>query len=230
MIYFFSVIIASLGAYAFLLLGFLGDKEFPKPLSSKEEKEYFTKLKEGDKTARNVLIEHNLRLLAYVAKKYKNSAIDYEDLISIGTIGLCKAVDKYDIDSGTKFSTFAITCIKNEVLMVLRHDSKVPLTKSLDEPMEGDDGGKEMKLIDSIIDETVDLEIDYETKEKVEKILESFKTSLTDFESKVLKMRYGIKTGKPMTQQEIADKTGFSRSYISRLESDAVRKIKDNIS
>jgi len=229
MIYFFSIVIASLGAYAFFLLGFLGDKEFPKPLSSKEEKEYFIKLKNGEKSARNTLIEHNLRLLSYVAKKYKNSGIEYEDLISIGTIGLCNAVDKYDMNCGIKFSTFAITCIKNEVLMVLRHDGRIPISKSLNEPMETDDGGKEMKLIDSIIDETVDLEGDYERKEKVQKILKSFESNLTDFEEMVLKMRYGIKTGKPMTQQEIANETGFSRSYISRLESDAVRKIKESI-
>ena len=202
-------------------------KTFPKPLSHGEEKLYLKRCKEGDQTARNMLIEHNMRLVAHVVKKYQCQDYDTEDLLSAGTIGLIKAVNTFDVDKGSRLATYAARCVENEILMLLRTGKKRAKEVSLFEPIGTDKDGKTVSLVDVIEMEnpkTIDqLILDQDIKE----LYQAFDQKLTENEKQVISMRYGLFKGKEHTQREVAGVLGISRSYVSRIEKKAIGKLRE---
>lgn len=202
-------------------------KTFPKPLSHGEEKLYLKRCKEGDQTARNMLIEHNMRLVAHVVKKYQCQEYDTEDLLSVGTIGLIKAVNTFDTDKGSRLATYAARCVENEILMLLRAGKKRAREVSLFEPIGTDKDGEAVNLVDVIEMEnprTIDqLILDQDIRE----LYEAFDTCLTESEKQVVTMRYGLFREKEHTQREVAGVLGISRSYVSRIEKKAIGKMRD---
>lgn len=202
-------------------------KIFPKPLSHGEEKLYLKRCKEGDQTARNMLIEHNMRLVAHVVKKYQCQDYDTEDLLSAGTIGLIKAVNTFDVDKGSRLATYAARCVENEILMLLRAGKKRAKEVSLFEPIGTDKDGETVSLVDVIEMEnpkTIDqLILDQDIKE----LYQAFDQKLTENEKQVISMRYGLFKGKEHTQREVAGVLGISRSYVSRIEKKAIGKLRE---
>lgn len=202
-------------------------KTFPKPLSHGEEKLYLKRCKEGDQTARNMLIEHNMRLVAHVVKKYQCQDYDTEDLLSAGTIGLIKAVNTFDVDKGSRLATYAARCVENEILMLLRAGKKRAKEVSLFEPIGTDKDGETVSLVDVIEMEnpkTIDqLILDQDIKE----LYQAFNQKLTENEKQVISMRYGLFKGKEHTQREVAGVLGISRSYVSRIEKKAIGKLRE---
>ena len=202
-------------------------KTFPKPLSHGEEKLYLKRCKEGDQTARNMLIEHNMRLVAHVVKKYQCQDYDTEDLLSAGTIGLIKAVNTFDVDKGSRLATYAARCVENEILMLLRAGKKRAKEVSLFEPIGTDKDGETVSLVDVIEMEnpkTIDqLILDQDIKE----LYQAFDQKLTENEKQVISMRYGLFKGKEHTQREVAGVLGISRSYGSRIEKKAIGKLRE---
>ena len=202
-------------------------KTFPKPLSHGEEKLYLKRCKEGDQTARNMLIEHNMRLVAHVVKKYQCQDYDTEDLLSAGTIGLIKAVNTFDVDKGSRLATYAARCVENEILMLLRAGKKRAKEVSLFEPIGTDQDGETVSLVDVIEMEnpkTIDqLILDQDIKE----LYQAFDQKLTENEKQVISMRYGLFKGKEHTQREVAGVLGISRSYVSRIEKKAIGKLRE---
>lgn len=202
-------------------------KTFPKPLSHGEEKLYLKRCKEGDQTARNMLIEHNMRLVAHVVKKYQCQDYDTEDLLSAGTIGLIKAVNTFDVDKGSRLATYAARCVENEILMLLRAGKKRAKEVSLFEPIGTDKDGETVSLVDVIEMEnpkTIDqLILDQDIKE----LYQVFDQKLTENEKQVISMRYGLFKGKEHTQREVAGVLGISRSYVSRIEKKAIGKLRE---
>lgn len=226
---FFSSLL-SLFAKLLFLTGRVETKNvFEKPLSQTEEREYFEKMKNGDKQAEEVLIKHNLRLVAHIAKKYKNSSIDMEDLISIGSIGLMKAIKTFTYDKGNSFSTYASRCIANEILMTFRSDKKEALSVYLDDIISVDKDGNNLSLYEILKDNSEPIDIQVENKiiyKKIEKIIYK---NLSERERDIIISRYGL-CGKPQkTQIELANEMNLSRSYISRLEKKALSIIKINL-
>ena len=201
-------------------------KTFPQPLTAKEEQDYLKKLKEGDLQARNILVERNLRLVAHIVKKYQGPEEDTEDLISIGTIGLIKAVVTFNSAKGNRLAAYASKCIDNEILMYLRAKKKCSKEVSLYEPIGTDREGNEIKLYDVIESEEVDVPEKMYLKENIQKLYEKVETELSPREKLVLKMRYGLYDGEEYTQREIASQLGISRSYVSRIEKSAVKKLR----
>lgn len=202
-------------------------KTFPKLLSHGEEKLYLKRCKEGDQTARNMLIEHNMRLVAHVVKKYQCQDYDTEDLLSAGTIGLIKAVNTFDVDKGSRLATYAARCVENEILMLLRAGKKRAKEVSLFEPIGTDKDGETVSLVDVIEMEnpkTIDqLILDQDIKE----LYQAFDQKLTENEKQVISMRYGLFKGKEHTQREVAGVLGISRSYVSRIEKKAIGKLRE---
>ena len=202
-------------------------KTFPKPLSHGEEKLYLKRCKEGDQTARNMLIEHNMRLVAHVVKKYQCQDYDTEDLLSAGTIGLIKAVNTFDVDKGSRLATYAARCVENEILMLLRAGKKRAKEVSLFEPIGTDKDGETVSLVDVIEMEnpkTIDqLILDQDIKE----LYQAFDQKLTENGKQVISMRYGLFKGKEHTQREVAGVLGISRSYVSRIEKKAIGKLRE---
>ena len=202
-------------------------KTFPKPLSHGEEKLYLKRCKEGDQTARNMLIEHNMRLVAHVVKKYQCQDYDTEDLLSAGTIGLIKAVNTFDVDKGSRLATYAARCVENEILMLLRAGKKRAKEVSLFEPIGTDKDGETVSLVDVIEMEnpkTIDqLILDQDIKE----LYQAFDQKLTENDKQVISMRYGLFKGKEHTQREVAGVLGISRSYVSRIEKKAIGKLRE---
>lgn len=207
----------SLTALAVSFVGYISNSAFPDPLTEDEEAAYLQSFWRGDKEARSVLIERNLRLVAHIAKKFEGSGEDQDDLISIGTIGLIKAVNTYDPGKGTKLATYAAKCIENEILMYMRTLKKTHGEVSLFDPIGVDKEGNEVTLLDILgtdpdaVAESVENGYEYE---RIRRHLER----LDDREREVLEMRYGILGGLRRTQREIAKKLGISRSYVSRIE------------
>lgn len=200
-------------------------KTFPKPLSAREEKEYLERCNEGDQLARDVLIERNMRLVAHVVKKYQSPDYDIEDLLSVGTIGLIKAVNTFKVDKGSRLATYAAKCVENEILMLFRASKKLSKEVSLFEPIGVDKDGEAVSLVDIIEmenKETIDTMI---LKQDVKELYEAFDSSLSDTEKTVIRMRYGLFRGKEHTQREIAAQLGISRSYVSRIEKKALEKL-----
>ena len=199
---------------------------FPKPLSAEKEAEAFRRMAEGDDTARGELIEHNLRLVAHVVKKYYSPNVDSEELISIGTIGLIKAVSSFNNSKSTRFATYAAKCIDNEVLMYFRSAKKSARDVYLDEPVDTDKDGNSMSLMDIIAedDNLVD-RIDIMIKSR--QLYGFIDKCLDEREKEVIQHRYGLYGLKPLTQREVADKLNISRSYVSRIEKKALEKLRD---
>jgi RNA polymerase sporulation-specific sigma factor len=201
---------------------------FPKPLTLEEEKKYFEKYKQGDLDAKNALINHNLRLVAHIVKKYSGAG-EADDLISVGSIGLIKAINSFELNKGTQLSTYAARCIENEILMYIRLNKKHKQTMSLQECLGEDKDGNEVELgdiIPGLEDEVID---EVENNILTEKMANIIKTSLPEREYKIIRMRYGLDGLIPLTQREVANKLGISRSYISRLETKALEKIKSEV-
>ncbi|NLJ71567.1 MAG: RNA polymerase sporulation sigma factor SigK [Syntrophomonadaceae bacterium] len=219
--------IAAIVKGSILLFGYLNNQVFPQPLGEKEEKLYLNLLKTGDEEARNILIEHNLRLVAHVVRKYDSSGEDMEDLISIGTIGLIKAIKTYKDDKGVRLATYASRCIENEVLMYLRSIKKVKNEVSIYDPIGYDKEGNEISLIDVLTTDNEIVEI-IEAKLQEEKVRENLDV-LSQQERQVIEMRYGLFNGLKETQKEIAKKLGISRSYVSRIEKRALKKLINRI-
>ncbi len=201
---------------------------FPQPLSSEKEKEYLARFKEGDMDARNILVKHNLRLVAYIAKKYTNHP-DQEELISVGTVGLIKAINTYKGGQGTQLATYASRCIENEILMTMRSQKKLQNNVSIFESVGRDKDGNEMLLIDML---SVDEETVYSKLETamVKKTLQNIiKKNLDKREQQIVILRYGLAKGEPKTQQEVSEYLGISRSYVSRIEKTIMAKLKHAI-
>lgn len=209
-----------------LILGISTPQKFPPPLSQKDEQECFRLSANGDEDARQKLILHNLRLVAHIVRKYYTSARNPEDLVSIGTIGLVKAVDTFRVENGARFATYASKCIQNEILMHFRSQKKLSAEVSINETIDVDRDGNPLTYIDVISsDEDIAEEID--KKMMTDKMLRYLKTRLTSRERQILVMRYGIGDGEPMAQREVATALGISRSYVSRIEKNALEILKD---
>lgn len=198
---------------------------FPKPLSAKEENEYLIKAKNGDIKARNKLVEHNLRLVAHIIKKYYATSADHDDLVSIGTIGLIKAINTFKVDKNIRLSSYASRCIENEILMHFRNNRKSSQDLSLNETIDTDKDGNSLTLID-VLSVDYDFADDLDLKLKSKKLGEYINSELDDREKKVIIMRYGLDGKNPLTQREVADKLDISRSYISRIEKKALQNLK----
>ena len=205
-------------------VSYVHSKSFLAPLSKEDEQLYLQKKANGDMHARDKLIEHNLRLVAHIAKKYENNKDLQEDLISIGTIGLIKAIDNYKLDHKTKLATFAARCIENEILMHLRTNKKSSLDISLSEPIAMDKDGSEIVLGDIVACHEIDLIDEIDKKDSILKLIEYFDL-LSSREKKTLIMRYGLFNTKKYTQVDISKQLKISRSYVSRLEKRALIKL-----
>ena len=202
-------------------------KSFPNPLTPAEEKYYLQRYTEGDLQAKHILIERNLRLVAHIIKKYQSLDEDPDDLISIGTIGLIKAIVTFNADKGNRLAAYASKCIDNEILMYLRTKKKTSKEISLYEPIGTDREGNEIKLYDIIEAEEEDVSEKVHLKENIQKLYEKVENELSQREKLVLKMRYGLYHGEEYTQREIASQLGISRSYVSRIEKSAVEKLRN---
>ena len=209
-----------------LILHITGRSSFPKPLSAAEEAEYIRRMGEGDAKARDVLIEHNLRLVAHIAKKYQGSGLDADDMVSIGAIGLIKAVNTFRPEAG-KLTTYASRCIENEILMQLRAGRKARLTVQLDDPIGTDKEGNEVRLTDLLGTDKDEVSDAAETAIESTRALRLLQTPLLDAREKhVIQMRYGLLDGTPHPQHEVAKSLGISRSYVSRIEKKALEKLR----
>lgn len=202
-------------------------KSFPPSLSADEEQHYLQKYIEGDLEAKHVLIERNLRLVAHVIKKYQHLEEDPEDLISIGTIGLIKAIITFNPDKNSRLGTYAARCIENEILMMLRSKKKLSKEISLYEPIGTDRDGNEIQLFDIIESEEADAQTQISLKDNMKLLYEKLESVLSPRERLVLKMRYGLYGQEEYTQREIANQLGISRSYVSRIEKSAIEKLRD---
>lgn len=201
-------------------------QSFPEPLSAKEERECITRCKAGDSEARDCLIMRNLRLVAYIARKYNVGDKDMDDLISIGTIGLIKGIDSFDDSKNIRLATYAARCIENELLMMMRSDKKSSKDMYLYDSIGSDKEGNEINLLDIIEYEDEDIVERITMDSYIEKLDEIMKKTLTDREYDIIRLRYGLDGDNEKTQREIADKYGISRSYVSRIEKTALNKLK----
>lgn len=199
---------------------------FPPQLSANEEAELLKRLANGDDTARNLLIEHNLRLVAHIVKKYSRSGTDSDDLLSIGTIGLIKGIDAFTLTKRTKLSTFLAKCIQNEILMYFRSGKKFQNEISINEVLSGDSEGNELTILDTITDEEESVINEVSRNIQVKLLYEKIGDILSEREKYIISNRYGLYGLKEKTQNEIADILGISRSYVSRIEKKAIGKLK----
>ncbi|MBQ9513730.1 MAG: RNA polymerase sporulation sigma factor SigK [Clostridia bacterium] len=222
----FESILYLISKLVFFTGSFLSNSSFPKPLDKNEENELIEKMQKGDKSAREKLINHNLRLVAHIVKKYAG-ATEQDDLISVGSIGLIKAIDTYNNEKGTGLATYTARCIENEILMMLRTNKKYKNEISMQTPVGKDKDGNELNIIDLLSDseDSVFKSVDKEIES--EKIYNFIKSSLTDREFKIICLRYGLKGGKCYAQREVASFLKISRSYISRIEKKAIEKLKE---
>ena len=213
---------------ALLMLRLSPGGSFPRPLSEKEEREYLERWLAGDIEARNKLVEHNLRLVAHIIKKYYTLTSDTDDLISIGTIGLIKGINTYRPDKGVRLATYASRCCENEILMHFRSQKKSAGDLSLSEAIDSDSDGNSLSLMDVIAedDELTERIADADICRQLRGCVD---TVLTDREARIIRLRYGIGGGKPKTQRETAQLCGISRSYVSRLEKKALEKLRTAI-
>ena len=203
----------------------LNTGSFPKPLSAQEEAHYLALAKAGDLDARNILIERNLRLVAHIMKKYYAQTSDQEDLISIGTIGLMKGISTFDPSKGARLATYAARCVENEILMYFRSQRKSAQDVSLSDYIETGTDGAPLQLMD-VVSEDCDLLEQIATKEMVTSLRKAMDRCLTDQERQVIQLRYGLDGQTPKRQREVADITGISRSYVSRIEKKALQKLR----
>ncbi len=204
--------------------GSYGNNVFPPPLSNEEEEKYVDLMLKGDKEARNKLIEHNLRLVAHIVKKFDSKKTDTDDLISIGTIGLIKGIDTYKKTPKVKITTYAARCIQNEILMYYRSNKKTQMTVSLNDSIGYDKEGNEINLVDMLEDKKEDILDTIEIKDNID-LLNKYMEKLNKREKEIIIKRYGLYNTHDLTQKEIADALGISRSYVSRIEKRALTKI-----
>lgn len=213
--------------YLFLKVSYA--QSFPPPLSAAEESECFKKMKEGDKKAREKLIRHNMRLVAHIVKKYYASGVDQDDLISIGTIGLIKAIDSFDSRNGARFATYAAKCLQNEILMHFRSRKKLSNEVSISETIDTDKDGAPLTYSDIIsVDDTIAEDLD--RKLQCRRAMEIVYRVLEPREREILTLRYGLNGQKPITQRETAELLHISRSYVSRIEKASLEKIAKELS
>ena len=203
----YTLLLPALGNLLFLALHITGSGSFPRPLSAREEQECLQKIQQGDTAAKNKLIEHNLRLVAHIIKKYYAVSSDQDDLISIGTIGLIKAVTTFNAEKGARFATYASRCIENEILMYFRARKKTAQDVYLYDPIDTDKDGNALTIVS-------------------EQLREMIAKRLNQRERELLSLRYGLGGQRPHTQKEVADRLGISRSYVSRIEKKAISKLK----
>ncbi|HHU79108.1 MAG: RNA polymerase sporulation sigma factor SigK [Caldicoprobacterales bacterium] len=209
----------------FFIAHVTGSNSFPKPLSPEEEEYHLIRYSQGNEESRNILIEHNLRLVAHIVKKYNSTGRDVDDLISIGTIGLIKAISTYNMEKKTRLATYAARCIENEILMTIRASRKTKSEVSLQDPIGVDKEGNEITLIDILGSHPDTVTDQVELKLLTVKLYKKMQTVLKKREQIVLEMRYGLTNGKTRTQREIAQLLGISRSYVSRIEKRAIMKL-----
>lgn len=202
---------------------------FPEPLTPEEEKIYLERMKNGDEEARNVLIERNLRLVAHVSKKYSSTNIDQDDLISIGSIGLIKGINSFDMNKNFKLATYIAKCIENEILMYLRSNKKRAGDVYLNEPIGKDKDDNEVTLQEVLENNERNIEEEVDLKFKIKNLYEKMKKILKDREKLIIELRFGLNGEKPKTQKEIAKMMNISRSYVSRIESKAIGKLAKEI-
>lgn len=198
---------------------------FPQPLSAEEEKYYLERYVSGDETAKNILIERNLRLVAHIVKKYTNVSNDMDDLISIGTIGLIKGITSFDPNKCTRLATYAARCIENEILMSIRAGRKQRYETSLQAPIGMDQEGNEISLLDILCTENDTIFDQVDLEMEVKKLYQHIREALNPREKEILLLRYGLNNQEEMTQREIAQQMGISRSYVSRIEKKALKKL-----
>ncbi len=222
---FFELLSQIISNLFYLALHVTSGGSFPPPLSAKKEAELLLLKEQGNNEAKNKLIEHNLRLVAHIVKKYY-TADDQDDLISIGTIGLIKAVSTFKSDKKIRLATYAARCIENEILMHFRNNKKYAQDVYISDPIDTDKNGNTLTLIDIIADEN-NIEDEIDTKLKIQKLRVILNATLEERELQIIKMRYGIGGEKELTQREIAKKLGISRSYVSRIETAALEKLKN---
>lgn len=211
-----------------LFLGFVSGNAFPKPLTKKEEELYLSRMEMGDETAKNILIEHNLRLVAHIAKKYSQEN-SFDDLISIGTIGLIKGINTFDKTKTSKLTTYIARCIENEVLMTLRSSKKLSMELSLDDSIGTDKEGNNMTFSDILQSECDDIADIISLKIDIKKLYSAIDCVLSNDEKNILCWRYGLLNTKKKTQKEIAEILGISRSYVSRIEKKAIKKLAEKL-
>lgn len=226
---FFSLIMEFISKF-FGLFGYISnDKLYPEPLSKTEEEYYLRRYFEGDKKARDILIEHNLRLVVHIAKKYTSNEQELEDFTSIGTIGLIKAIDSFKDNKGFKISTYASRCIENEILMHMRTSKKQKAEVSMNQVIGTDKDGNDMELIDTLVLKEKDTVDDIYDKTILNQVLEYIDNNLNKREKLIMNKRYGLDGSNPRTQQELADELGISRSYVSRIETKVQKMLKKTI-
>lgn len=224
----FSTIITAITAnLIYFILHIQNPSSFPKPLPPKEEAKMIEKMEQGDKNARAILIERNLRLVSHIVKKYYSKTNDNEDLISIGTIGLIKAIDSFKQSKGTRLATYASRCIENEILMYFRSGKKQANDVHLEDALEVDKDGNPLTIEDTV-SSTDDLAENLETKILWEKVSEYIKNLTDEREKEIIILRYGLNNKKPLTQREVAKRLKISRSYVSRIEKKVLDEIKNH--
>ena len=213
---------------AIFAVGYIsGGTVFPEPLSSEEEKNALIKLSQGDEEARNLLIERNLRLVAHVCKKYCNTNVEQDDLLSIGTIGLIKGINSFNVEKGARLSTYVSRCIDNEILMYLRDTKKLNAEVYLNDTIGKDKDDNVVTLEEVLENDYKSIEEIVDLKMKIKKLYKKMKDVLKDRERTIIELRFGLNGKKPKTQNEIANSMGISRSYVSRIETKAIGKLSE---
>ena len=225
--YFINGLLDIIGNITFLTAYITGTNSFPQPLSEEEEKYYLTKFAEGDLLAKSTLVERNLRLVAHIVKKYSYPGKDVDDLISIGTVGLIKGIDSFDMNKGIRLATYAAKCIDNELLMMLRSEKRKAREVSIYEPIGTDKEGNEISLIEIVKADDVDVVEEYVLRQNISKVFQFIDELLTEREREIIILRYGLYGHNEITQRELAIKLNISRSYVSRIEKKALRKLRE---
>lgn len=226
MLLFLSSIVAATIKDLLLLFGYIQNvNSFPQPLNAEEEQYYLEEYRKGNEDAKNILVERNLRLVAHIVKKYSNTGREIDDLISIGTIGLIKAIITFDDLKGTRLATYAARCIENEILMTIRASKKTKTEVSLHDPIGIDKEGNEISLIDILGSDSDVILDEVELKIQTKKLYQKMEKILKKREKIVIELRYGLASGLVKTQREIAEMLGISRSYVSRIEKRAIKKL-----
>ncbi|MBR6708307.1 MAG: RNA polymerase sporulation sigma factor SigK [Clostridia bacterium] len=218
----------SAAEFVCLILGLSTPQHFPPPLPADTERTYFLRARQGDERAREKLIEHNLRLVAHIVRKYYGSNPNSEDLVSIGSIGLIKAIDSFRVENGAKFATYAAKCIQNEILMYFRARKKLGCEVSINETIDTDRDGNPLTYIDIIATEDT-IADDLDRRIRTERALKLVNTALDPRERQIIVMRYGLGEASPKTQREVAALLGISRSYVSRIEKAALEKLRSGL-
>lgn len=222
---FFEILMKLASGIFYFALHVTGAGSFPPPLSAAKEAELLEKSRNGDLEAKNCLVEHNLRLVAHIVKKYYTVGVDQDDMISIGTIGLIKAVSTFNNDKGIRLATYAARCIENEILMYFRNQKKTMQDVFISDPIDTDKDGNALTFIDVIADNS-DIADEIDTKIKLEKLKEILSGCLDQRERTIIEMRYGLGGRPELTQRDIAKKLNISRSYVSRIEKSALEKLR----